>query len=204
MPVSNDALPVVHLVRHGETAWTLSRQHTGLTDLPLTERGEERARAIAERLRGRRFALVLTSPLRRAARTCALAGFEAQAHVEPDLVEWDYGRYEGRTTREIVAERPGWQLFRDGCPDGETAQQVGARADRVIARARAAGGDVLLFSSAHVLCVLGARWVGLDPSDGRCFTLATASSSELGYVHGPTEPVIRLWNVASEPDPRSA
>jgi broad specificity phosphatase PhoE len=197
MPVSNDALPIVHLVRHGETAWSLSGQHTGLTDLPLTERGEERARSMAERLRGRRFALVLTSPLQRAARTSEIAGFKAQAEIDPDLVEWDYGRYEGRTTREIVAERPGWQLFRDGAPDGETPQQVGARADRVIARARVADGDVLLFSSAHLLCVLAARWVGLDPSHGRCFTLGTASSSELGYVHGLTQPVIRLWNEVS-------
>jgi probable phosphoglycerate mutase len=197
MPAPNHALPVVHLVRHGETAWTLSGQHTGLTDLPLTERGEERALKVAERLRGRRFACVLTSPLRRAARTCELAGFKAQAEIDSDLVEWDYGRYEGRTTREIVAERPGWQLFRDGCPDGETAEQVAKRADRVIARARAADGDVLVFSSAHILCVLAARWVGLEPSDGRCFTLGTASSSELSYVHDLTEPVIRLWNEVS-------
>jgi len=194
---SGEDLPIVHLVRHGETAWSVSGQHTGRTDLPLTERGEKRAQAVAQRLRGRHFARVFTSPLQRATRTCEIAGFAAEAELEPDLVEWDYGRYEGRTTREILAERPGWELFRDGCPDGESASQVAARADRVIARARAVDGDVLLFSSGHILRVLAARWLGLDPCVGRCFALGTASSSELGYGHGRAEPVIQLWNEGS-------
>ena len=141
----SEALPVIYLARHGETAWSLSGQHTGLTDLPLTERGERNARALGERLRGLTFAKVLTSPLQRAARTCELAGFGAVAEIDPDLVEWDYGQYEGRRTAEIHAERPDWQLFRDGCPGGESPDQIGARADRVVSRVRAVEGDVLFF-----------------------------------------------------------
>jgi probable phosphoglycerate mutase len=188
------ALPAVYLARHGETAWSLSGQHTGLTDLPLTDRGERNARRLGERLAGLRFAQVLTSPLVRAARTCELAGFGAVAATDRDLVEWDYGTYEGRRTSEIRAERPDWQLFRDGCPGGESPHQVGARADRVIARLRAAGGDVLLFSSGHFLRVLAARWLGLEPAAGRLLFLGTASLSILGYEHAVTEPVIRLWD----------
>jgi probable phosphoglycerate mutase len=191
------ALAVVHLARHGETAWTLSRQHTGRTDLPLTERGERNARQLGERLRGLRFARVWTSPLQRAARTCELAGFADSAEVVPDLVEWDYGRYEGRTSAEILAERPEWQLFRDGCPGGESPAQVGARADRVVARVRGTPGDVLIFSSGHFLRTLAARWLGLEPAAGRCFLLGTASLSTLAYDHGASEPAIRLWNDAS-------
>src|SRR5437660_12423351 len=161
------ALQVVYLARHGETAWTLSGQHTGLTDLPLTERGERNARRLQERLHGLTFAKVLTSPLQRAVRTCELAGFGAAAEIDKDLVEWNYGQYEGRTSAEIHAERPDWQLFRDGCPGGETPDQVGARADRVVSRAREARGNVLLFSSGHFLRVLGARWLGLEPAAGR-------------------------------------
>jgi broad specificity phosphatase PhoE len=190
----NAALPTVCLARHGETAWTLSGQHTGLTDLPLTERGEANARILGERLRGMRFALVLTSPLMRAKRTCELAGFGEAAIVEPDLVEWNYGDYEGKRTAEILQGRPGWQLFRDGCPNGESAADAGARADRVIARARAAAGDVLMFSSGHILRVLGARWLGLPPDGGRYFLLGTASLSALGYEHDMTEPVHKFWN----------
>jgi broad specificity phosphatase PhoE len=188
------ALPVIYLARHGETAWSLSGQHTGRTDLPLTERGERNARALGKRLRGLNFAKVFTSPLRRAVRTCELAGFGGTAQSDPDLVEWDYGEYEGRRTAEIHAERPDWLLFRDGCPGGEAPDQVGARADRVIARLRPVEGDVLLFSSGHFLRVLTARWLSLDAAAGRYFLLGTASLSALGYEHNRVESAIRLWN----------
>ena len=187
-------LPIIHLARHGETAWSLSGQHTGLTDLPLTDRGERNARALGERLKGLVFTEVFTSPLQRAARTCELAGFGGVAQVDRDLVEWDYGRYEGRRTNEIHAERPDWQLFRDGCPGGESPGQVGARADRVVSRVRAIDGDVLLFSSGHFLRVLAVRWLRLEPGAGRYFLLGTASLSALGYEHNLSEPVIRLWD----------
>jgi broad specificity phosphatase PhoE len=190
----SETLPVVHLARHGETAWSRSGQHTGRTDLPLTADGERNAAALGARLAGIAFARVYTSPLQRATRTCELAGFGAAAERDPDLVEWNYGDYEGLRTAEIVAARPGWDLFRDGCPNGETAADVGVRADRVIARLRAAGGDVLVFSSAHLLRVLAARWVGLPATGGRLLFLSTASLSELGYEHGRDEPVLRLWN----------
>jgi broad specificity phosphatase PhoE len=187
-------LPVTYLARHGETAWSLSGQHTGLTDIPLTERGERNARRLGERLTGLTFARVFTSPLRRAFRTCELAGFAAVAKADPDLVEWNYGQYEGRRTAEIRAERPDWQLFRDGCPGGETPDEVGARADRVVSRVRAVQGDVLLFSSGHFLRVLAARWLGVEQGAGRFFLLSTASLSALGYEHDLTQPVIRLWD----------
>ena len=189
--------PLVYLARHGETAWTLSGQHTGRTDLPLTERGELQARALGERLRGSVFAKVLTSPSQRAVRTCALAGFGAAAETDPDLAEWDYGDYEGRRTAEILTERPDWRLFRDGAPGGEMPEQIGARADRVIAKIRAVDGNVLLVSSAHISRVLTARWLGLPPAGGRYFWLSTASLSTLGYEHDLTEPIIRLWNDTS-------
>jgi broad specificity phosphatase PhoE len=187
-------LPLVYLARHGETAWSVSGQHTGRTDLPLTERGEEQARALGRRLRAVAFAKVLTSPSQRAVRTCALAGFGAAAEIDPELAEWDYGDYEGRRTAEILAERPDWQLFRDGAPGGETPEQVGVRADRAIARIRAVRGDVLLVSSAHIPRVLAARWLGLPASGGRYLVLGTASLSLLGYEHDLSEPAIRLWN----------
>jgi broad specificity phosphatase PhoE len=190
----SDALPVVYLARHGETAWTISGQHTGLTDLPLTERGERNACRLGERLKEATFARVFTSPLQRAARTCELAGFGSAAEVDGDLLEWNYGRYEGRTSADIHAERPDWQLFRDGCPGGELPGQVGARADRVVNRVRAVEGDVLLFSSGHFLRVLAARWLGLEPAAGRYFLLGTASLSALGYEHHRSQPVIRLWD----------
>ncbi len=186
--------PTVYLARHGETAWSLTGQHTGLTDLPLTEHGERNAGHLGERLRGLKFSKVFTSPLQRAARTCELAGFKAAAEIDKDLVEWNYGAYEGRRTIEIRAGRPGWQLFRDGCPGGESPEQVGARADRVISRVRAIAGDVLIFSSGHFLRVLTARWLGLESAAGRFFALDTASLSELGYEHSLSAPVIRLWN----------
>jgi len=190
----SETLPIIYLARHGETAWSLSGQHTGLTDLPLTERGERNARRLGERLHGMNFAKVFTSPLQRAARTCELAGFGAVAEVDGDLLEWNYGEYEGRRTAEILAERPGWQLFRDGCPGGESPDQIGSRADRVVSHLRAIHGDVLLFSSGHFLRVLAARWLGLEPGAGRYFLLSTASLSALGYEHDRSEPVIRLWN----------
>ena len=191
----SDHFPIVYLARHGETAWTLSGQHTGLTDLPLTEHGERTARRLGERLKGLTFAKVLTSPLKRAARTCELAGFGAVAEVDRDLVEWDYGQYEGRRSDEIRAERPDWQLFRDGCPGGESPGQVSVRADRVVRQVRAVSGDVLLFSSGHFLRVLATRWLGLEPTANcRFFMLSTASLSAVGYEHDLSRPVIRLWN----------
>jgi len=193
--------PEIYLARHGETAWSLSGQHTGSTDLPLTAKGEENARRLGARLRGRQYAKVFTSPLQRARRTCELAGFGAAAQTDPDLVEWNYGEYEGLTTAQILAKRPGWQLFRDGCPGGESPDQAAARADRVVARLRAANADVLLFSSGHFLRMLSTRWLGLPPSDGRCFLLSTASLSILGYEHSLSEPVLRLWNDTSHLDP---
>jgi probable phosphoglycerate mutase len=192
---STRTVPAVYLARHGETAWSLSGQHTGLTDIPLTERGERHAARLAERLKGMRFARVFTSPLQRAARTCEIAGFGGVAEVDADLCEWNYGRYEGMRGAEIRAARPGWELFRDGCPGGETAEQVGARADRVVTRLRAAGGDALVFSSSHFSRVLAARWLGHPPQLGKHFVLGTASLSTLGYEHESLdEPVIRLWN----------
>jgi broad specificity phosphatase PhoE len=189
-----EALPVIYLARHGETAWTLSGQHTGRTDLPLTEGGERNGRALSARLRGLVFAKVFTSPLQRAVKTCELAGFGSAAELDPDLMEWDYGHYEGRRTVEILAERPDWQLFRDGCRGGESPAEIGARADRVVSRVRAIHGDVLLVSSAHILRVLTARWLGLEAAGGRYLLLSTASLSVLGYEHNLAEPAIRLWN----------
>jgi broad specificity phosphatase PhoE len=189
------ALPIVYAVRHGETEWSLSGQHTGITDIALTEHGERDGRKLGERLRGLAFGAVFTSPLRRARRTCELAGFGERAEILADAIEWNYGDYEGVRTADIQRNRPGWDLFRDGCPGGEAAAQVGARADRVIARIRATEGDVLLFSSAHFLRVLAARWLGLDPTGGRHFILGTAAVSVFGYEHNNlAEPVIRLWN----------
>ena len=191
----SEKLPVIYLARHGETAWSLSGQHTGLTNLPLTERGERNAQRLGERLRGFIAARVFTSPLQRAARTCELAGFGAVAEIDPDLVEWNYGEYEGRRTADILKERPDWQLFRDGCPGGESPEQVGTRADRVASRVRGIRGDVLVFSSGHFIRVLAARWLGLEAgAAGRHFLLSTASLSALGYEHNLSQPVIRLWN----------
>jgi broad specificity phosphatase PhoE len=190
----SESLPVVYLARHGETEWSLSGRHTGLTDLPLTDRGERNARRLGERLKGLSFAKVFTSPLQRAVRTCELAGFGGRAEIDRDLVEWNYGEYEGKRTDEIHKERPDWQLFRDGCPGGESPQQVGARADRVVKRIGAIQGNVLIFSSAHILRVLAARWLRLEPVAGQYFLLSTASLSQLGYEHNLSQPVIRLWN----------
>ena len=185
---------VIYLARHGETAWSLSGQHTGRTDLPLTERGECNARRLGERLKDLEFARVFTSPLQRASRTCELAGFGHRAEIDPDLMEWNYGDYEGLTTGEITAKRPDWELFRDGFPGGESFDEIGARADRVVNRVRAVDGNVLLFSSAHFLRVLAARWLGQPVGSARFFLLGTASLSTLTHEHNLSEPVIGLWN----------
>lgn len=189
-----DQLPKLYLARHGETEWSRSGQHTSSTDIPLTARGEENARRLAERLQGITPAKVLTSPLIRARRTCELAGYGAAAVIEPDLVEWNYGDYEGRRTVEIRTQRPGWRLFRDGCPNGESFEAVRERADRVIARIRAIEGDVLAFGHSHFFRILTARWLGLPVPDARLLVLSTASVSILGYEHVLDEPAIRLWN----------
>ena len=181
------------LVRHGETEWSRAGRHTGRTDVPLTDEGREQAATLGAALGGWRFALVLTSPLSRAADTCRLAGLGEVAQERDDLREWDYGAaYEGRTTAEIREERPGWTLWRDGVPGGETAAEVGARADRAIAELRAAEGDAVLFAHGHLLRVLAARWLDLDPDQGRLFALETATISVLGYERETA--VIRLWN----------
>ncbi|MBV8525137.1 MAG: histidine phosphatase family protein [Acetobacteraceae bacterium] len=189
----SETLPLIYLARHGETAWNLTGQHMGRIDMPLTQRGERNASRLGERLRGMTFAKVFTSPLQRASRTCELAGFKA-AVVDPDLTEWDYGAYEGKTTEEILKERPGWQMFRDGYPRGESAEQVGARADRVARRVQAIDGNVLLFSHGHLLRVLAAHYLGLEPKAGRLFFLSPASLSALGYEENRSLPVIRFWD----------
>ena len=180
------------LARHGETEWSANGRHTSRTDLPLTDNGRRRARRLAPHLAGRQFALVLTSPLRRAVETCELAGLGAGAQAGDQLREWDYGDYEGITTAEIQRRRPGWSLWRDGCPNGEVAAQVGARADRVIAEVRAVPGDSIAFGHGHMLRVLAARWLGLEPEDGALFALATGTLSALGYEHDTA--VIRSWS----------
>jgi broad specificity phosphatase PhoE len=190
----SSAFPEIYLVRHGETEWSLSGKHTGRSDIPLTANGEAAARQVGSRLAGKSFDAVWSSPSQRARNTCELSGFGAGAIVKDDLAEWDYGAYEGITTKEIHASRPGWQLFRDGCPNGEVAKDVGARADRIISELRRANAPILIFSSSHFLRVLGARWLGLPSTEGARFILDTASISVLGYEHNVTEPVIRRWN----------
>ncbi len=190
----SSAFPEIYLVRHGETEWSLSGRHTGRSDIPLTANGEAAARQVGPRLTGKTFAAVWSSPSQRARNTCALSGFGTGAVVKDDLAEWDYGAYEGITTKAIHASRPGWQLFRDGCPNGEAVEDIGARADRIISELRQADAPILIFSSSHFLRVLGARWLGLPPTDGARFILDTTSISVLGYEHDLTEPVIRRWN----------
>jgi broad specificity phosphatase PhoE len=193
-------LPQLYLARHGDTAWTDSHQHTGRTDLPLNERGEEHARQIGVQLRRFSFSHVFTSPLQRASRTCEVAGFGAGAEVNRDLIEWDYGRFEGKQTSDVLKERPGWELYRDGCLDGESPADVAARADRFIARVHEIGGDVLAFSSGHIIRMIAARWFGLPPAMGRIFFCEPASVGVLGFEHNsPEEPVIRLWNYVTLP-----
>jgi broad specificity phosphatase PhoE len=187
--------PVVYIARHGETAWTITGQHTGLTDLPLTPQGENNARRLASRLKGLEFAKVFTSPLQRVKRTCELAGFGSVAEIDSNLVEWNYGDYEGLRSAEIRAKRPDWELFRDGAPGGETPAQVAVRADKVWTRVRNVKGNVLLFSSGHFMRVLAARWIGLEPSvHSNSFLLSTASVSAVGYDRDLAHPVISLWN----------
>jgi broad specificity phosphatase PhoE len=190
----SENFPVVYLARHVETAWTITGQHTGLTDLPLTEHGEANARRLGVRLAGIPFAEVFTSPLKRAMRTCELAGFAQMAELDRDLVEWNYGQYEGRLTVDILRERPDWQLFRDGCPGGESPEQVAERADRVVARIRQVDGNVLLFSSGHFLRVLATRWIGIAPTNGQSLMLSTASLSALSYENSLSYSAISLWN----------
>jgi broad specificity phosphatase PhoE len=191
---NNLLLPVTFLARHGETEWSRDGRHTGRTDLPLTPQGERNAQRIRERLAGLVFVKVLTSPLQRAKRTCDLAGFGEVAEVDPDLVEWNYGDYEGIRTVEIHKKRPDWALFRDGCPNGESPVDVGTRADRVVARIRAIKGNVLIFSSGHFLRVLATRWLGLEPLIGKYLMLDTASVSALSYEHDLSNPTIKFWN----------
>ncbi len=185
---------VIYLARHGETEWSLSGQHTGLTDLPLTEHGEEEAWRLGKRLHGLAFAKVFTSPLQRAAHTAELAGFGTVAEKDADLVEWNYGKYEGLLAADIHRQAPNWEIFRDGCPGGESPAQIGARADRVLNRVRNVKGDVLIFSSGHFLRVFAARYLGLEVAGGRFFALGTASVSILGFASNETQPVVRLWN----------
>jgi probable phosphoglycerate mutase len=193
-------MPKLFLARHGDTAWTESRQHTGRTDIPLNQAGEERARQLGDRLRRYSFVCVFASPLQRASKTCELAGFGAVATVDPDLVEWDYGRFEGMLTKQILKERPGWELFRDGCPEGESPGDVAARADRFIARVRGIEGDVLAFSSGHIIRMIAARWLGLPPGNGRFFYCRPASVGVLGFEHkNRDEPIIGLWNHIVQP-----
>jgi probable phosphoglycerate mutase len=196
------ALPKLYLARHGDTAWTDSHQHTGRTDVPLNARGEEHARQLGEVLRLVSSVHVFTSTLQRAAKTCALAGFGDVAEIDRDLLEWDYGRDEGKTTHDIVKERPGWELFRDGSPGGESAKEVADRADRFIRRVHDLGGDVLAFSSGHIIRMIAARWLGLPPESGRYFFCQPGSVGELGFEHDSREqPIIRLWNYVPLPWP---
>ena len=182
------------LVRHGETEWSRAGKHTGRTDIPLTDEGREQARRVGAALQKRRFAVVWTSPLTRAAETCRLAGFGSVADAKDELMEWDYGAYEGRTTSDIRKERPGWTLWRDGVPGGDTIDQVAESVDRMIAELRSIDGAAVLFAHGHVLRVLAARWLGLEPGAGRLFALDPATISILGYER--ETPVIRLWNEA--------
>jgi probable phosphoglycerate mutase len=188
----------IYLIRHGETEWSLSGRHTGLTDLPLTARGEAQARSIGERLRALEFSTVLTSPLQRARRTCELAALEAPTHREDALCEWHYGQYEGLTGAQIRQRQPGWDVFRNGCPDGESPEQVCRRADGLIERLRGLDGRVALFSHGHFLRALAVRWIGLPLVHGSNFGLEAGAISQLGYEHQRIEePAIELWNMAS-------
>jgi len=182
----------VVLVRHGETEWSLSGQHTGRTDIPLTERGRQQARLLEPLLSTANFALVLSSPLRRARETCELAGLGPRMQLEPDLMEWNYGEYEGLTSKQIKRTAPNWMVFTDGCPGGETPEQVGARVDRLIDRIRPVVGRVALFAHGHVLRVFVARWIGFPPSAGQHFLLDTSTVGVLGYYQGV--PAVKRWN----------
>ena len=195
--VPADGTPKLHFIRHGETEWSLSGRHTGRTDLPLTAHGEDQARKLGVRLGGLPFSRVLTSPRQRAWRTCELAALVPLAEIDPDLAEWDYGAYEGQRTVEIWQQRPGWNLFRDGCPGGEMPAQVSHRADRVIASLGDARGNIALFSHGQFGCVLAARWIGMPVIEAQHFLIGAASLSILGY--NPSHPEVRVissWNDA--------
>jgi broad specificity phosphatase PhoE len=194
----SNMLSRIYLVRHGETAWSLSGRHTGRTDIPLNEQGERDARKLAERLSAVKFSRVFTSPLQRARQTCELAGLDKVSEIEPDLVEWDYGEYEGQYSSDTRNTRPDWNLFRDGCPRGESPAQISERADRLIARLRALDGNVAVFSHGQFARSLAARWIGLRVGRAQHFLLSTASLSILGYEHNlAEEPAIVLWNAVS-------
>ena len=182
----------IYVIRHGETQWSLSGQHTGVTDIPLTENGRNQARLLQPLLANESFALVLTSPLQRAKDTCTLSGLSDGAEVDPDLMEWNYGDYEGITTKQIHAQAPGWLIFNDGAPQGESPEQVGSRADRIIAKIQSVQGDVALFAHGHIFRVLVARWLDLPPQAGRNFLLDTGTLNILGYYRG--HPAVKTWN----------
>ncbi|MCL6652815.1 histidine phosphatase family protein [Agrobacterium rubi] len=186
--------PQIFLVRHGETEWTLSGRHTGRSDIPLTDNGENAARLLKQRIPAIDFHAVFSSPSQRARKTCELAGFSERVEIDDNLAEWDYGRYEGIMTKDIQTQQPGWNIFKNGCPDGETVLDVSNRADAVITKIRSISGNVLIFSSSHFLRVFAARWLGLDAVAGSCFILDTTSISILGYEHNLDEPVVRSWN----------
>lgn len=189
------SLHKIYLVRHGETLWSISGKHTGLSDIPLTPQGEYNAKQIAHRLNKLTFKKILSSPLQRAVKTGELAGFENRFTLDPDLLEWNYGDYEGMTTAEIHQKNPNWFIFRDGCPQGESPSEIASRCDIMIQKLQAIDGDILIFAHAHILRMLTTRWLGLEPSDGRLYFLNTGSLSILGYEHNNVnEPVIRLWN----------
>ncbi len=197
--IHGDMTPRIYLVRHGETAWSLSGQHTSLTDIPLTQRGEQQARQLGELLRHEQLSEVWSSPLQRARRTCEIAGFAGMMKIEPALTEWNYGEYEGVTSAEIRTRRPHWNLFADGCPGGESPAQVSQRADSLLPRLRALRGNAAVFAHGHFLRVLAARWIGLCVRDGQHLLLHTASLSILACEHNnPDEPVLALWNAALE------
>jgi broad specificity phosphatase PhoE len=198
-------LPILYLARHGDTDWSESGQHTGRTDLPLNKKGEQRARQLAPLLSSIQFARVFCSPLQRATKTCALAGFGDVATREPDLLEWDYGRYEGKVTKDILSERPGWKLFRDGCPEGELPQDVAARARTFILKARSVEGNVLAFSSGHIIRMIAACWLGLPPIAGALFNCFPASVGTLGFAHGNfDEPILKTWNLSPDSCPKGS
>jgi broad specificity phosphatase PhoE len=187
-------LPTIYVVRHGATAWSVTGQHTGRTDLPLNKDGEENARRIGERLRDQKFDQVWSSPLKRALNTCRLAGFDDKVEIDADLLEWNYGAYEGKTSAEIRQQRPDWRLFRNGCPGGESVAEVTARADRFVAKLRRVNDRALVFSSGHIMRTIAARWCEFDPAAGARLYLSTGSISVLGYDHARDEPVLRTWN----------
>ncbi len=192
--------PKLFLIRHGATDWSESRQHTGLTDMELNSKGEKSARQLKKRLARERFDLVFTSPLLRARRTCELAGYSGRVKVEPDLVEWNYGSYEGLTTIAIQKKRPGWNLFLDGAPNGETPEQVATRADRFLDSVRQLDCNIAAFSSGHIIRMIAVRWLKLNPEAARCFLSSTASLSVLGYEHNLNEPTVLLWNEVQPPE----